>query len=99
MKILFAFVLPANIDLHALVTDEDLDHVTILQQVLAGVAFCSVEEEFGATAPPALAKVFRLAQIIIQYLLHSQERLTRALANQSSEQVQIQPFVANPGTS
>ena len=33
----------------------------------------------GDNLPPGFAKLFRLAQLIIQYLLHSQKKLTEAI--------------------
>ena len=71
---------------------------SILQEVLPGIAFCSLEDEFndrisshnanitdesniqiGNVLPPGFSKLFRLAQLIIQYLLHSQKKLTEAI--------------------
>jgi hypothetical protein len=54
----------------------------ILQDTLTGVAFCDPEVEFPEVSnrmPPEMLKVFRLAQLTIQYLLHSQEMLTEAV--------------------
>ena len=48
-----------------------------LQAVLAGLAFCSVEQEFGREvleATRGLAKIFRLSQLVIQYLMYCQVR-------------------------
>ena len=50
-----------------------------LQGVLPGIAFCSLEAEFGKEmleSTRGLAKIFRLAQLIIQYLVHCQVRLS-----------------------
>ena len=46
-----------------------------LQAVLAGLAFCSVEQEFSRDvleATRGLAKIFRLSQLVIQYLMYCQ---------------------------
>ena len=69
-----------------------------LQAVLAGIAFCVPENEFGDALASAhglakvsrlyiaglidkfLIQVFRLAQLIIQYLVHCQQQLTDQLA-------------------
>ena len=70
----------------------------VLQNVLPGIAFCCLDDEFneqklvsnkgaesnnclqnGDSLPPGFAKLFRLAQLIIQYLLHSQKKLTEAI--------------------
>ena len=48
-----------------------------LQAVLAGLAFCSVEQEFSREvleATRGLAKIFRLSQLVIQYLMYCQVR-------------------------
>ena len=51
-----------------------------LQEVLMCVAFCAATDEFGQVqVDQSLMKVFRLAQLIIRYLLHSQDKLTQAL--------------------
>ena len=68
-----------------------------LQDVLPGIAFCNLEAEFSkqhevvgptgsrksypAPLPPGLSKLFKIAQLIIQYLLHSQKKLTDAIAS------------------
>lgn len=64
----------------------DKDCAALLQETLLGVAFCNPMEEFSSAAatnkmPPELMKVFRIAQLTIRYLLHSQEMLTEALQN------------------
>ena len=70
----------------------------VLQNVLPGIAFCCLDDEFneqklvpnngaesnsviqkGDSLPHGFAKLFRLAQLIIQYLLHSQKKLTEAI--------------------
>ena len=65
--------LVAEVEVSSLLAGE-LGQVARLQEVLAGVAFCSVEQEFPGMVEGArgLAKVFRLAQLIIQYLVHCQ---------------------------
>ena len=56
-----------------------------LQDVLPGIAFCDLENEFAkyetaqAPLPPGMAKLFKITQLIVQYLLHSQRKLTEAI--------------------
>ncbi|XP_034145749.1 zinc finger protein Dzip1 isoform X1 [Esox lucius] len=60
----------------------ELDFQT-LQEHITGVTFCSVEGERCARCQspvdPALLKLFRLAQLTVEYLLHSQECLASSL--------------------
>ena len=53
----------------------------VLQDVLMCVAFCSASDEFKdcSQVDQSLLKVFRLAQLIIRYLLNSQDKLSEAL--------------------
>ena len=70
----------------------------MLQDVLPGIAFCNLNDEFNEQnwmptskvgsdvtlqdiqhLPPGFAKLFKLTQLIIQYLLHSQKKLTDAI--------------------
>ncbi|XP_038836105.1 zinc finger protein Dzip1-like [Salvelinus namaycush] len=60
----------------------ELDFQT-LQEHITGVTFCNVEGErcvrCQSPVDPALLKLFRLAQLTVEYLLHSQEYLTLSL--------------------
>ncbi|KAF5899333.1 zinc finger protein DZIP1 isoform X1, partial [Clarias magur] len=77
----------------------DVDRVSceldfqVLQEHIAVVAFCSLEGErclnCQSQVDPALLKLFRLAQLTIQYLLHSQDCLALNLQT-SQEQLQIE---------
>ena len=77
----------ASIDIKEVFQDGNVDSKT-LQTVLPGIAFCSLEDEFNnqksigtteVSLPPGFTKLFQLAQLIIQYLLHSQKKLTEAI--------------------
>ena len=51
------------------------EEIEKLQDVLAGLAFCSLEQEFGREmleGTRGLAKIFRLSQLVIQYLIYCQ---------------------------
>ena len=81
------YFLAASIDIKEVFQDGNVDSKT-LQTVLPGIAFCSLEDEFNnqksnvtteVSLPPGFAKIFHLAQLIIQYLLHSQKKLTEAI--------------------
>ncbi|MCI4375088.1 hypothetical protein PGIGA_G00105100 [Pangasianodon gigas] len=65
----------------------------LLQEHIAGVTFCSLEGErclnCQSQVDPALLKLFRLAQLTIEYLLHSQDCLTLSL-QAAEEQLQTE---------
>ena len=50
-----------------------------------GVAFCDPHLEFGDSSAKGFLKVFRLAQLIIQYLMHSQDALAQAVEKLQEE--------------
>lgn len=60
----------------------ELDFQT-LQEHVAGVTFCSIEAErcqrCQSPMDPGVLKLFRLAQLTVEYLLHSQDYLTLSL--------------------
>nr|XP_029516328.1 zinc finger protein Dzip1-like isoform X3 [Oncorhynchus nerka] len=70
----------------------ELDFQT-LQEHITGVTFCNVEGErcvrCQSPVDPALLKLFRLAQLTVEYLLHSQEYLTLSLGA-AEERLQTQ---------
>ncbi|KFO32748.1 zinc finger protein DZIP1L isoform X2 [Fukomys damarensis] len=57
--------------------------VATLQENIAGVTFCNLSQEVcsrcGQPVDPALLKVLRLAQLIIEYLLHCQDCLSASV--------------------
>ena len=91
------FLFTASIDINE-INQGGLTESKVLQDVLPGIAFCCLDDEFndqqfelnnefvnstdlqhGQALPPGFSKLFRLAQLIIQYLLHSQKKLTEAI--------------------
>ncbi|XP_054537058.1 cilium assembly protein DZIP1L isoform X3 [Pan troglodytes] len=58
--------------------------VATLQENIAGITFCNLDREVcsrcGQPVDPALLKVLRLAQLIIEYLLHCQDCLSASVA-------------------
>lgn len=58
--------------------------VATLQENIAGVTFCNLDREVcsrcGQPVDPVLLKVLRLAQLIIEYLLHCQDCLSASVA-------------------
>lgn len=67
----------SQLDLDRLVRDVDVD---CLQQYIEQIAFCSLrEEELKYVTDQQVLKLFRVAQLIIEYLLYSQDRLVSNL--------------------
>ncbi|XP_023415901.2 cilium assembly protein DZIP1L isoform X3 [Cavia porcellus] len=62
---------------------QELD-VATLQENITGVTFCNLNQEVcsrcGQPVDPVLLKVLRLAQLIIEYLLHCQDCLSASVA-------------------
>ncbi|XP_045859551.1 zinc finger protein DZIP1L isoform X3 [Meles meles] len=58
--------------------------VAVLQENITGVTFCNLDREAcsrcGQPVDPVLLKVLRLAQLIIEYLLHCQDCLSTSVA-------------------
>uniref|UniRef100_A0A674IXG1 Cilium assembly protein DZIP1 n=1 Tax=Terrapene triunguis TaxID=2587831 RepID=A0A674IXG1_9SAUR len=63
--------------------------VTTLQENIASVTFCNLDSEkcphCQQPIDPVLLKVLKMAQLTIEYLLHSQEYLTASLALQEEQ--------------
>ncbi|XP_076159038.1 cilium assembly protein DZIP1 isoform X2 [Alosa pseudoharengus] len=70
----------------------ELDFQT-LQEHIAGVTFCSIEAErcqrCQAPVDGALLKLFRLSQLTVEYLLHSQDYLSLSL-QAAEDRVQVE---------
>lgn len=65
------------------ISSVDLDHISrtldfnALQENILNITFCNIEAELDLrTVDPNFVKLFKLAQLTIEYLLHSQEYLT-----------------------
>ncbi|XP_075793409.1 cilium assembly protein DZIP1L-like [Pelodiscus sinensis] len=58
--------------------------MTTLQENIAGVTFCNLDSEkcphCQQPVDPVLLKVLKMAQLTIEYLLHSQEYLSASVA-------------------
>ncbi|XP_055021536.1 cilium assembly protein DZIP1 [Boleophthalmus pectinirostris] len=65
------------VDIDAVVSQMD---VAVLQDYINAVTYCSLDDErcprCQSPVDPALIKLFRLAQLTVEYLLHCQELLT-----------------------
>lgn len=79
----------ASIDLHDLAS---LSSIEVLQENLSHVAFCDAEAEFdlGTTSGQrSLLKMFRLAQLTVQYLFLSQDFIETQLKEAQEEVVSV----------
>ena len=79
------FKFSAVVDVDALEANLGSEECGILQETLSGVAFCNPALEFPQKMPIEMLKVFRIAQLTIRYLLHSQEMLTEALTQLTAD--------------
>jgi hypothetical protein len=72
----------AKIDLERMIRDVDID---LLQQHVENITFCRLnEDDLHYLTDPQILKLFSLAQLIIEYLLYSQDNLVSNL-NQLSK--------------
>ena len=77
----------AGIDVDIIANNLQNGNCAKLQNTLNGIAFCDPESEFPETSqmPPEMLKVFKIAQLTIQYLLHSQDMLTDGIKKLKSD--------------
>ena len=61
--------------------------VDILQRNLSNITFCDIESEDFSNTDPNFIKLFRFAQLMLEYVLHSQEYLS-AERNELQQNVQ-----------
>ena len=67
----------AKLDLDMIIRDVDLDAI---QMHLETLTFCNLrEDDLRNLTDPLVIKLFRLAQLTIEYLLHVQDELTHNL--------------------
>lgn len=79
----------ASVDLHDLASGCSIE---FLQENLSHVAFCDAESEFDLgtmSGQRSLMKMFRLAQLIIQYLFLSQDYMESQLQQAQEEAQQV----------
>ncbi len=66
-----------QIDMHRLIREVDVD---LLQQYIEDLTFCKFgEQDLQFYSDKQVIKLFNLAQLTIEYLLYSQERLVGSL--------------------
>jgi len=73
----------AAVDVEKIARDVDVDAI---QDNIVNVAYCDVEHELGYHGLDGnVIKLFRLAQLTIEYLLHSQEFLQKCLTDKDTK--------------
>lgn len=73
----------ASVDVDRVARDVDIQ---TLQENTSNVTFCDVQAELEPNSlDPNFIKLFRLAQLIIEYLMYSQECLSSALSSQEQQ--------------
>ena len=76
----------ASIDLEELVHSYDSN---ILNKILPYIVFCNIANEFTERIDPIFLKLYRLAQIIIEYFIHSQHQFTEHFSSVQKEYDQL----------
>lgn len=67
----------ASINLDKLVREVDVD---LLQTQIENITFCNIrEEDLRYLTDPQIIKLFRVSQLMIEYLLYSQDQLVENL--------------------
>ena len=64
----------ASVNLEELVQSYDLN---ILNKLLPYIVFCNIENEFTERIEPIFLKLYRVAQIMIEYFIHSQQQYVK----------------------
>ena len=63
----------SSLDVNKIIKDVDID---VLQMHLENIAFCNLkEEDLRYLTDPLVVKLFRVSQLMIEYLLYAQEQL------------------------
>jgi len=71
----------ASINLEKLVREVDID---LLQSHIENITFCNLrEEDLRYLTDPQVVKLFRVSQLMLEYLLYSQDQLVENLNNLS----------------
>ncbi|KAI9207401.1 Iguana/Dzip1-like DAZ-interacting protein N-terminal-domain-containing protein [Polychytrium aggregatum] len=81
-----------SIQVEAVINNAD---VSLLQEILDNVAFCDLEYEDLRSVDRSFVKLFRLAQLIIEYLLFCQSTLVGVNKNLESEKTNLQQALAD----
>ncbi|VDL56876.1 unnamed protein product [Hymenolepis diminuta] len=77
----------ASVDVRKVTSQMDID---VLQENLLSVAFCDIDSEIDTRyADSNLVKLFQLAQLLIEYLLYSQDYLTNTVDSLRREIVNV----------
>lgn len=75
----------SQLDIDRVVRDVDIE---CLQRHIEQITFCSLrEEELKYVTDQQVIKLFRVAQLIIEYLLHSQDKLIKNMDKLASKYV------------
>ncbi len=92
------------VELHKLTIQVDVE---LLQEVLENITYCDIEAEGWSLhsrakhtldlryVDPNIVKLFQLSQLVIEYLLHSQEYLIINRQQLSDEKVAVQTKLAS----
>ena len=80
----------ASVDLDRLIREVDVD---VLQLHIENLAFCNLrEEDLRYLSDPQVIKMFKISQLIIEYLLFSQDQLVENLDTMSLKYAEKKRF-------
>lgn len=71
-----------SVDIDRVVREMDFQ---TLQQNIFNVAFCNIDAEEFRSLDPNFVKLFKLGQLIIEYLMHSQQYLQEQMSSQEQQ--------------
>jgi zinc finger protein DZIP1 len=73
----------ASINIEKLIREVDVD---LLQIHIENITFCNIrEEDLRYLTDPQIVKFFRISQLMLEYLLYSQDKLVENLNNLSQK--------------
>jgi len=77
----------ASVDVDRVAREVDVDAI---QENIQNITYCNIEQEIGyQTVDPNFLKLFRLAQLTIEYLLHCQDYLQQCLSERDGQLAQL----------
>jgi hypothetical protein len=87
----------ASLNLDKLVREVDID---LLQIHIENITFCNLrEEDLRYLTDPQIVKLFRISQLMLEYLLYSQDKLVENLNNYAQKYAEKKRYVSSPAAT